>query len=464
MVRIPLLILTTLLAALAVALLPGAASASSKQVMTFEAPRELLSDATRDRTLDEISAFGVHRIRILMYWDRIAPSPNAKQRPAFDAANPDAYPREGWAPYDNLFQAAQARGIEVYVTLTGPAPRWATKAKRDHLTRPSAKEFGAFATAAGRRYGDRVAIWSVWNEPNQPQFLLPQFRRGKPYSPKLYRGLYKAAVKGIEASGNGGDTILMGETSPRGNSHIVAPLPFLRGALCLNGRYRKRGHCGRLRIDGYAHHPYTTLRGPSFKPPAGDVTIGVLSRLTNALDRAARAKVVGRRLGIYLTEFGIQSKPDPYAVSTAQQAEYIAMSEHIAYRNRRVQTFSQYLMSDDDPHAGGERYGGFESGLRRHNGKAKPAYDGFRNPLAVTRRGRTDSGWGLVRPATGPTQVEILYRDKGKRSYKRLRVVTTGAGNVFSFKAKAPKGRRYKVRWAAPDGTVWGGPPIRAYR
>ncbi|HEX8104045.1 MAG TPA: family 1 glycosylhydrolase [Solirubrobacteraceae bacterium] len=461
MSRLSLSVLVAVLAALA--LLPAGASASSKQVMTFEAPRELLSDATRDRTLDEITAFGVRRIRILMYWDRVAPSPNSKRRPAFDAADPNAY-GIGWAEYDNLFQAAQQRGLEVYVTLTGGAPRWATKSKRDHITRPSAKEFGLFATAAGRRFGDRVAIWSIWNEPNQPQFLLPQFRKGKAYSPKLYRGLYKAARKGLDASGNGDDTILIGETSPRGNSRIVAPLAFLRGVLCLNARYKKSGRCGKLAIDGYAHHPYTTIRGPKFKPPKDDVTIGVLSRLTKALDRAARAKAVPRGLGLYLTEFGIQSKPDPYAVSTAQQAEFMAISEQIAYRNKRVKTFSQYLMSDDDPHAGGERYGGFESGLRKHNGSKKPAYDGFRTPLAVHRSGGKDSGWGLVRPATGSVQVEIRYRGKGKRSYKRLRTLTTAANGVFKFKVRAPKGRRYQVVWTAPDGTVWSGPPIRAYR
>ena len=30
-------------------------------------------------------------------------------------------------------------------------------------------------------------MWSIWNEPNQPQFLMPQYRKGKPYSPTLYR-------------------------------------------------------------------------------------------------------------------------------------------------------------------------------------------------------------------------------------------------------------------------------------
>ena len=170
---------------------PAAASASSTQSLTFEAPRELLDPSTRDRTLDEIRAFGVDRVRVLAYWQNFAPDPRSKRRPAFDATDPGAYPAGAWSRLDELFDAAQARGIAVQLTLTGPVPRWATASKRDNVTKPSPKEFQAFATAVGRRYGDRVGLWSIWNEPNQPQFLGPQYRKGKPYSPRLYRRLYQ---------------------------------------------------------------------------------------------------------------------------------------------------------------------------------------------------------------------------------------------------------------------------------
>lgn len=466
MFRLPksLLLLLAVIAPLAIA--PASASASSKQVMTFEAPRELLSDADRDRTLDQIKAFGVDRVRILMYWSSVAPASDSKTRPDFDATDPGAYPASGWGRYDNLMQAARERGIEVYVTLTGPAPRWATRRKRDNLTDPSAREFEAFATAAGRRYGEQVAIWSIWNEPNQPQFLKPQFRRGKAASPAIYRRLYQGGRRGLVASGNGGDTILLGETSPRGNSRVVAPLAFLRGTLCLSRSYKRSRRCAPIATSGYAHHPYTTSTGPGFRPPnPDDVTIGVLSRLIRALDRAAKARAVPRGLGIYLTEFGIQSAPDPIAVSQAQQAEFLAMSERLARLNKRVRTFSQYLMSDDDPNAGGERYGGFESGLRRHDGRPKPAYDGFRTPLVVTDYGRSDVGWGLVRPARGTqTTVVVQYRNRGAKAYRNLETVRTNSRGAFAFKTRSSRGRRYRVRWTAPDGTVFTGPAIRAYR
>ena len=137
-----------------------------------------------------------------------------------------------------------------------------------NVTDPSpAVEFGAFATAIGRRYGDSVSTWSVWNEPNQPQFLKPQYKNGKPASPKLYRKLYQAAYAGLKSTpANADDAVLLGETSPRGNSNVVHPLAFLRGTLCLDSKYRKASSCKELATNGYAHHAYTTSAGPRWVP------------------------------------------------------------------------------------------------------------------------------------------------------------------------------------------------------
>src|SRR5204863_6330271 len=215
--------LTLLSLALAVlAALPCSAQASPKQVVSFEAPRELLDGRTRDRTLDEIQAFGVTRIRQLVYWKNFAPHPHSKRKPHFNASNPNSYPPGTWTSLDALIAGAQQRGISVHLNLTGPVPRWATRSKKDNLTRPIPREFQAWATAIGRRYADSVDIWSIWNEPNQPDFLKPQYSRGKPVSPGLYRRLYQAGVKGLRVA-NPKDTFLIGELSPRGNSQVVFP-------------------------------------------------------------------------------------------------------------------------------------------------------------------------------------------------------------------------------------------------
>jgi hypothetical protein len=335
------------------------------------------------------------------------------------------------------------------------------------VTKPSPTLFGRWVRAVVARYGAAVNLWSIWNEPNQPQFLMPQYARGRPASPALYRKLYIAAAKAIHGTpGNARDTILFGETSPVGNANIVSPLAFLRGALCLNGDYVKRKGCKRIDTQGYAHHAYTKRAGPTYVSPDKDeVNIGSLGRLVTALDKAGKAGAIPRRLGVYLTEFGIQSWPDKIAgVPVSRQAEYLAISERIAYANPRVKAFSQYLLEDDRPRKGppAERYSGFESGLLYSDGKPKPSLRGFQVPLAVSRYGQTDVLWGRVRPARGATDVTVERR-LGSGAWKRLTATRTNARGVFGLGTPHKAHAKYRLVWTRPDGSTLTGPPIRPY-
>src|SRR5690606_15293184 len=131
-----------------------------------------------------------------------------------------------------------------------------------------------------------------------------------------------------------------------------------------------------------------------------------------------RANAIPRRLPIYITEFGVQSYPDRrVGVSPAVQSDFRSIAEYIAFRNRRVKSFSQYLVRADA--GAGRGYGAFESGLYWYRGRrAKPALRSFRLPLVVVdRRGPRDLLWGLVRPARGKHagRVTLQYQDRGKR-------------------------------------------------
>ncbi|HSD79077.1 MAG TPA: hypothetical protein VLB47_00400 [Solirubrobacteraceae bacterium] len=455
------------LLALALAALPAAAFARPGQQVTFEAPRELVyTPALRDDAFATLGSLGVRSLRIVLYWKNVAPASRSRVKPAFDATDPASY---AWGGYDAAIDGAAQRGWKVLLTISGPVPRWATNGAKDTLTYPRTREFQAFATAVARHYAGRVEAYSIWNEPNQPQFLLPQYdARHRPVSPRVYRGLLLAAIRGLRAGGAGEVPVLMGETSPQGTGKVVAPLTFLRGALCLNAAYRPTRRCARLPVAGYAHHAYTTKAGPFYVPPSpNSVTIGVLGRLVRALDRAARAGAIPRRLPIWLTEFGIQSVPDvSYGVSLATQNEYRAIAERIAWDSPRVAAFSQYLLRDDLPlrgRRGAARYGGFESGLRTAAGRDKPALAGFRLPLAARRRGARVALWGLVRPAGGPTRVVLQAADRG-RAFRRVADVATGATGAWRRTAAYRAGRRYRVVWTAPDGRRFTSPPVRAYR
>ncbi len=285
----------------------------------------------------------------------------------------------------------------------------------------------------------------------------------------IYRRLFQKGAAGLAAGGAGRTPVLFGETAPRGTSHVVHPLRFLRTAMCLNARWHKRSSCHRLVADGYAHHPYTVRSGPYFVPPNhDDVTIGVLHRLNSALARAGRAGAVRRGLPIWLTEFGIQSFPDRLiGVSEHTQAEFRAISEELAARNPRVTAFSQYLMRDDDPRPDAtsalDRYPGFESGLRHSDGDAKLAYDAFRLPLAATVRSATVRLWGTVRPAVGRTRVSIDYRTAGSSRWHFLKHDRTDAHGTWTTTTLRRHARRYRVRWVAPNGRRYVGPLTRPH-
>jgi hypothetical protein len=465
--RRPLLLTLVLAVCAAPAVVPATAAARPGQSVTFEAPRELVYEpGKRAEAFSTLESLGVRALRIVLYWKTVAPSPASRVRPAFDATDPAAY---RWGGYDDAIAGAHARGWDVLLTLSGPVPRWATQGARDTLTRPRPREFRAFVTAAAHRYAGQVRTWSIWNEPNQPQFLKPQFdRRHRPVSPGLYRGLLAAAFDGFHDAGVRRPRVLMGETSPQGTPRVVAPLTFLRGTLCLDSRYKRTRRCARPPVVGYAHHAYTTKAGPFFKPPnPTSVTIGVLGRLTTALDRAARARALPRRLPIWLTEFGIQSKPDPsYGVSLATQNAYRAISERLAWGSRRVVAFSQYLLRDDLPLKGvprASRYAGFESGLRTAAGRDKPALAGFRLPVSAKRRGSRVSLWGLVRPAATRTRAVVEVSDRGRR-YRRLATVRTTSATSWTKRTTYRKGRRYRVVWTAPGGRTYRSPGVLAYR
>jgi hypothetical protein len=491
------------------------ALASHSETVFFEAPRDLIwvTPAQRAATIAKLRSLGVHALRIVLYWGDVAPKPTAKKMPHFNQASPSSYK---WGYYNAVIDTVTALHWTVLLTISGgPAPRWATAGARDQFTNPSAKDFGLFTRAVGRHYGKLVKLYSLWNEPNQPQYLRPQYVHGKLYSPGLYRSLFLAGYNGLKASGNfSGMKVLMGETSPVGvrSAGIPAPLAFLRGVLCLNSNYRPIGHCGRLPADGYAQHPYSVKTGPFWTPPAADggnddVTIGTVARLVTALNRAASAGALRPGLSVYLTEFGVQSYPNHVlGVSLQQQAEFQAISEKLAWENPRVVSFDQYLLRDDPP-----KVAGFTSGLETYSGQTKPVYDGFRVPLVVTRTSTGASFWGLVMPLAAPppppstpkgstgstgasgasgstgttgstshtgatattaankhasinaARVTLQYTSDGGRVWRTLETVNTSASGVWSATGRYVGHRMWRVKWTSATGTTYYGAPTRCY-
>jgi hypothetical protein len=470
-------LLYSLLATALVAASAGAsqALASKNQITYFEGAAVLLNPSTRPHAMEQLQHLGVKALRVELNWDTVAPDPTSATTPHFEAANPASY---AWGQYAVLLAEAAARKWPVLLTVTAPAPRWATSnQKAPYVTRPDPKDFEEFMTAVAREFGSEVSVYSIWNEPNESVFLMPQWNaNGTPASGRIYRGLYQAGYAGLQTAGLTHPKVLFGETAPAGYDkvnvhkegskalkHPVAPLAFMREALCLNAKYKKSSSCSELQMSGYAHHAYTLPAGPYYTfPQRDDVSIGSLSRLSNALNLAARARAIPANLPIYLTEFGVQSKPNKFlGVSVAKQAEYDAIAERIAYDNPRVAAFSQYLLKDD-PIGGSEPGASFQTGLEYINGTPKPLYSGWPIPLTVTKKGHSVSLWGLVRPASGATKVTVLVERKGAKHFTTLKTLTTNSLGYWSFNSSTA-GKYWRVLWTSPAGVKYEGPSIVAY-
>ncbi len=465
------LIAALLLSLLCASVLASGASASPSQTTFFESPALLTNPATRAKTIATLQVLGVRALRIELSWRAVAPGANSVHRPSFEATDPASY---HWGEYDPAIEEAHAKGWKVLLTVTSPVPRWATGNPHGHsaVYKPNAAQFRAFMTAVGRHYAGTVTLFSIWNEPNHHEFLEPQFNsNGTPASPAIYRNLYLAGYQGLQAAGLSHPPVLIGETAPegeahpsvpvRGSNHNVSPITFMRGVLCLSSSYHRARSCGKVTATGWGLHPYASIKGPFHTPVNPEtVTIGVLSRLTGALDRAARAGAISSGLPLYITEFGVISTPNrQIGVPVATQAEYDAIAERVAYSNPRVAAFAQYLLRDDVAKRRGAL--AFQTGLEYANGKAKPLYAGFPVPLTVSHSGGGYSLWGFVRPAGEATTLTVEAQRRGSHRFTALAQVHTDSRGYWTLRSGVAAGS-WRVRWTSPEGRVYKGPPIRA--
>jgi Cellulase (glycosyl hydrolase family 5) len=490
------------LAVLAALALPAAATASNTQESTFSDDALLVngSPAVQASTLDTMKALGADRVRVSLVWRLVAPTAEAAQKPAgFDGSNPAAYPPGAWDRYDRLVQLAKQRGLNIAFDVTAPAPNWGTGAppeqpEIDPTFDPSAAEFGAFVHAAALRYRG-VHYWSIWNEPNDASSLTPQWlhdprdpTRWVPTAPQVYRRLVDTAWQALQETGHGRDTILIGETAPKGlldNAGLTASLDaqlFVRELYCVDGNLQAyqgtnaevRGcpadglptsfaqqHPGLFAATGWAHHPYELSIAPNDPPRHADnwVTLGNLHDLSRLLRRiraryAQPAQALSR---LYLTEYGYQTNPpESQGVSPELQAEYLNHAEYVTWRDPSVRTLGQFPLKDGTPVATT-----FQSGLRTAKGARKPAYDAYALPVWLpsprVKPGARLKVWGLVRAAPNgkPAKVSIQVRPRGSRRWTR----------VAGRSTRGPRGyltANVRVRSSGDLRLVWNGHHSRA--
>jgi hypothetical protein len=517
------LIVLAAVAAALILVLTSSSSAGPRRSMEslFQDDDHLLyaPTATVSSTLDTLKGLGVDRIRATVLWRAIAPDPVAAAPPAgFDPTNPSDYPASAWAPYDRLVELARARGIGVNFNISAPGPLWAMArgapaAKyADHWV-PSATGFGQFVAAVARRYSGsyaaaggstlpRVSYWSIWNEPNQPGWLAPQWQStggsAAMKAPVLYRSFVDAAFGALERTGHrtATDTILIGELAPEGSEGPslnyrtpIPPMPFLRALYCVGSSYRPltgssaaalacpqggqasafvSANPGLFDATGFAHHPYSFFLAPNVQMADQNFApLADLPRLEHGLDAIFGAYGVSRRLPLYLTEYGYETNPpNPYrGVSPALQALYLNEAEYLAWKDPRVRTMSQFLLYDAPPDRSYPRgsvgyWSTFQTGLVYVGGTAKPSLEAYRLPIFVPQpvlgAGRSVLVWGRLRPAphASAQRAQIQWRSP-TGSYRTLTTVTTkDPSGVLSAEVQVPGAGSIRIAWASPAGRL----------
>ena len=371
------LVLACLAALSAVA---STASASSRLLIGIYDDAQVLY-GNPARTFPLLRQARAQVVRVNLFWGGVT---GVARRKPTRATHPDD-PVYNWETYDRTVYWATQYGLRVVFSIYG-TPQWANGNKGVNVPPTNMADLQNFAYAAAQRYSGRwkakdgrvipaVKNWLAWNEPNNPVFLKPQFKRvaggWQIESARIYARICNAIYRGIKVTGFSGERVACGVTAPRGNNNprasrpSVSPLPFLRAMK----RY------GAARFDAYAHHPYygKPTEGPSTRPPAAKgaaptaVTLGNIDALIRELTRLYGARRV------WLTEYGYQTKPQDrvFGVPYATQARYLTEAFSIARRHPRIDMMLWFLLRDEPP------FGIWQSGLLTSNWQKKPAFAAF---------------------------------------------------------------------------------------
>jgi len=485
-----------LLAVAAAALaLPVTAGASPRQLSIFHDEPVLrgFTDRSADAAMAEVEYLGADMVRTFVSWRDVAPHVNSRVMPEnFDPGDPNSRGYD-WGNYDAFVDRAERHGLKIYFTISPPLPNWASdqpsgcphpiagrrKLGESCFWKPSTRQFALFVKAVARRYAGRVSLYSLWNEPNLEHYLFPQAKRTRfgvvDVAAKRYRSLWLHGWRAIARyDPQMRKKVLFGETAA-----ISSPVDTLRAALCLDpegrpfqGRMRALQGCQnprKLPVGGFAHHPYGQFAsGGVFKrsTSSDSITMSYLGRLRAVIDGAARHGRIGPRRGIYLSEFGFQSKPpDRFnGLSLGDQARSLNEADRLFYKDRRVKAVTQFELYDapepDDRDV-------FNTGLRFIGGALKPSWRAYRLPLTVERiaPGVVDV-WGQVRPTDGPTRALVkANRRQGGRSFVVRRVRSNRSG-FFQIRVRRRDAEqlRYGLAWRSPSGELMRSRVARAGR
>ena len=272
----------------------------------------------------------------------------------------------------------------------------------------AAPEPGAFcdwAVAVARRYTS-IRTFIIGNEVNATRFWSPQHTADdQDAGPRSYLAVLTACYDALKAVSSDIDVIGMA-LSPRSvDANSTKPLEFIRAV----GRlYRASGRTKPI-MDALAVHPYPN---PNANPPpapdaaayqdAGFYGIPQLDRVKqaafDAFDGTGQPGPLNG-LSLVIDEVGYQTNTDGNSQYTGKEGSPVVSDElQATYHARIVSLYAcDPLVSDvlffhliDEAQRNPDATsGGWQSGLQRPNGEAKPSFDAVKKAIAAGCGGNT---------------------------------------------------------------------------
>jgi hypothetical protein len=323
----------------------------------------------------------------------------------------------------------------------------------------------------------------LWNEPNIPALLLPQWQPDgtTPASPAVYRAMVQAAYPALKAVRKK-ITVLIGNTSSTGGRRgtgAVAPLEFLRDLACVDADFKPSTtpDCAGFETvpgDGWAHHPYSQNERPSrasdpVREP-GDLRMADLPVLASTLDRLVKlGRLAPGDRDIYLTEFGyettpVQGRPD---VSEIQQARWLTWAEYLADKVPAVRSFAQFLLRDQPPApvrvstSAARPFGEFTTGLQVSSGNDKMAAATFVAGLFAQLQPRHRVLlYGRLRLGAGVKTI-LVQRQLRLGRWRTIERLQIDGRSAFQRTYSHEAGTLYRITYPGPGGVRLRGLPIK---
>jgi hypothetical protein len=382
--------------------------------------------------------------------------------------------------------------------------------------KPNAAAYGQWVKAMGTRYSGHftpkgqttplpaVHFWALFNEPNFGQDLGPQAINDSKVltAPMYYRSLANQGYNALKATGHARNTIVIGELAAQGfepgpfpkksgglpgNFGQTRPLLFIRQLYCVDNKFHqlrgsaaksvgcpttsgasrsfRRQNPGLFNVSGLSIHPYGQSQSPASKA-GNQVDYGLfqdMPQIEATIDHVNKVYGSGKRYPIYNTEYGYITNPPsthhkPAYVSPATAAFYINWGEYLSWKQSRVASYMQYLLTDPPPNTG--PYAGFASGLEFPNGSHKPGYDAYRLPVYMPKTnlksGQSAEVWGEARAGkfmqtdTHQAQtVQIQFQLGGHGAWTTLQKTTTAG--YFDVHVKIPASGNLRLSYTYPQ-------------